>query len=308
MTYHVAVIGLGLIGRTYAHAMSGEPYVGCLTLYDVVPGLAEALKLELMISACARGKDLEVRTPGTLEEFDQADLVLVCAGSPRKPHMDRRDLAVVNAKVIASIAESLVKTNQESHIVVVTNPVDAMAWLLKEVGGFPYAISSGTFLDGVRLRLWISQKLGVSPNEVSTLVIGEHGEKLVPVLSQTWVGGKKLFEFLSEKGVEFSIEEARKAVSSMARDVIAKLGGTSIGPVECFREISKALLLNENREFTVGSFVEVDGVECFANWVFSLGRKSIKPSALDLDEVEKKLFWEAVESIKQTYQQGLSSI
>ena len=94
----------------------------------------------------------------------------------------------------------------------------------------------------------------------------------------------------------------------MARDVIAKLGGTSIGPVECFREISKALLLDENREFTVGSFVEIDGVKCFANWVFSLGRKSIKPSALDLDEVEKKLFWEAVESIKQTYQQGLSSI
>jgi len=191
---------------------------------------------------------------------------------------------------------------------VVTNPVDAMAWLLKEVGDFPYAISSGTLVDSVRLKLWLSEQLGVSPAEVSTLVVGEHGEKLVPVFSQTKVGEKPLNEFLAERGEEISIEDARKAVSNMAREVISKLGGTSIGPVGCFREITKALLLNESRELTVGSFLEVDGIRCFANWVFSLGRKSIKPRSLVLNDVEKSLFWEAVDSIRETYQQALSSI
>ncbi|MEM3088018.1 MAG: malate dehydrogenase [Candidatus Bathyarchaeia archaeon] len=305
----VSVIGVGLVGRTYAYTLLGEPYVSEMDLVDIIPGLGKALRQELKVVAASLGKNLEINAYEDPCLISNSDLIIIAAGTPRKPGMSRRDLAGANAKVIKDIAEKIVKNNPEAFFVVVTNPVDALAMLFKKLSDAELVIGTGTFLDSIRLKVVLSEFTRVPIERISTLVIGEHGENMVPVLSSTMINGVKFTEYLNDHP-ELNLDRAliKRTVSSMAGNIIAKLGGTSFSPAACFREISKAILLDEMRIFPVAHNLVFENSEVFANWLFAIGRHRVEQVPLTLDPEETHEFRMAVESIKVTYEDALKNI
>jgi len=305
----VSVIGVGLVGRTYAYTLLREPYVTEMDLVDIIPGLGDALRQELNVVAASLGKNLEINAYEDPSPISNSDLIIVAAGTPRKPGMSRKDLAVVNAKVMKDVAEKIVKNNPEAFFVVVTNPVDALAMLFKKLSGAEWVIGTGTFLDSIRLKVVLSEFTHVPVERISTLVIGEHGENMVPVLSSTMINGVKFSEFLSDHP-ELSLDRAliKKEITSIAGKIIAKLGGTSFGPAACFRDISKAILMNEMRIFPIAHNFVFENREVFANWPFAIGRHRLEQVPLTLDSWETSEFKAAVESVRATYEEALKSI
>jgi malate/lactate dehydrogenase len=303
------VIGVGLVGRTYAYTLLGEPYVTEMDLVDIIPGLGDALRQELKVVAASLGKDLEINAYEDPSPISNSDLIIIAAGTPRKPGMSRKDLVNVNAKVIKDLAGKIVKNNPEAFFVVVTNPVDALAMLFKKLSGAELVIGTGTFLDSIRLKVILSEFTRVPVERISTLVIGEHGENMVPVLSSTMINGVKFSEYLINH-TELNLDRAsiKKAVSSMAGNIIAKLGGTSFGPAACFREISKAILLDEMRIFPVAHNFVFENREVFANWPFAIRRHKLEQVPLTLDSEETSEFRVAVESIEVTYEEALKNL
>jgi malate/lactate dehydrogenase len=303
------VIGVGLVGRTYAYTLLGEPYVTEMDLVDIIPGLGDALRQELKVVAASLGKDLEINAYEDPSPISNSDLIIIAAGTPRKPGMSRKDLVNVNAKVIKDLAGKIVKNNPEAFFVVVTNPVDALAMLFKKLSGAELVIGTGTFLDSIRLKVILSEFTRVPVERISTLVIGEHGENMVPVLSSTMINGVKFSEYLINH-TELNLDRAsiKKAVSSMAGNIIAKLGGTSFGPAACFREISKAILLDEMRIFPVAHNFVFENREVFANWPFAIRRHKLEQVPLTLDSEETSEFRVAVESIEVTYEEALKHL
>ncbi len=256
---HIAIVGSGRLGRAIAFALLNEWYVDALSLVDIAPGVAWASAEELKHAAAAMGRDLEIRHYENCAGVEGADIVVVTAGKPRTADMTRRDLAAVNGKVIASIARSIYPNNESARFVIVTNPVDAMATLFWKITGAEFVISTGTQLDSVRFRSELAKQLKVPRSAVEAYVAGEHGPNSVFLWSMTRVCGMPVHEYLDKHGVKIDREDIERAVRSVAREVIARVGATIYGPAATFREIIRSIALNESRVMTIAAPTQLMG-------------------------------------------------
>ncbi len=184
------VIGVGKLGGTIAYALAREGPFDRIVLHDVVTDLAWAQAEDLRHGLCGR---VTVRA-GTIADMTDADLVVACAGEGRRPGMSRLDLLRTNAPVVAGVAREIGRVAPEAALVVLTNPLDVMTALACRASGLPRekVLGSGALVDSVRLRALIADRLGVTPGDVDAVVLGEHGDRAVPVFSRVRVDGKPL--------------------------------------------------------------------------------------------------------------------
>jgi malate dehydrogenase len=186
----IALIGAGNIGGTMAHlcALKG---LGDVVLYDVIDGLPQGKALDLLQSAPIENFDTRIRGTTKYEDIAGADVCIVTAGIARKPGMSRDDLLTTNAKIMRQVAEGIRKYAPGSFVIVLTNPLDAMVTLTKRVTGFPKnrVVGQSGILDSARYRTFVAEELKVSVSSVSALVLGGHGDDMVPVRSRCYVGG-----------------------------------------------------------------------------------------------------------------------
>ena len=199
----ISLIGAGNIGTILAHSISRKN-LGNIVLIDKVDGLAEGKCLDLSQSLVIDGIDLSVVGSNDVSRIKDSDAIIITAGIPRKPGMSRDDLIETNFKVMSSIGEAIKHYAPNSFVICVTNPLDAMVWSLKEVSGLKKNMILGMagILDSARFKFFLSELLQVSVCNIDTLVLGGHGDTMVPLLDYTTISGIPLKEYLKLKNID----------------------------------------------------------------------------------------------------------
>ncbi len=186
----IALVGAGNIGGTLAH-LAGLRDLGDVVLFDVAQGLPQGKALDISQSSPINGFDSNLCGTADYSAIRGADVVIVTAGIPRKPGMSRDDLLTTNTEIIKSVANGIRENAPTAFVICITNPLDAMVWVLREASGLPHHMVVGMagILDSARFRLFLSQEFGVSVEDVSALILGGHGDTMVPLARYSTVAG-----------------------------------------------------------------------------------------------------------------------
>jgi malate dehydrogenase len=250
----IGFAGAGRVGAASAFEVASMG-LDDVTLVDIIPGLAEGEALDISHRLSDAGIDVDVRGSADFSALAGADLVVVTAGLARKPGMTRMDLLSKNAGIIADVTKNVAKHAPNSVILMVTNPMDAMSYVALKTSGFPKAriVGQGGVLDNSRFKYVLARKLGVSRASITSLVMGEHGENMIPVASHTYVSGVPLTSLLNEEEVQQAIDDTRK----VAAEVIAKKGATIFAPGRSVARMANAVV-NDTKE-VMGASAYLEG-------------------------------------------------
>ena len=257
----VSVIGAGQTGASTAQRIVQRGYAD-VVLTDVVEGLAEGKALDLQESAPIEGFDALVRGVTTTpdgagyEATANSDLVIITSGVARKPGMSRDDLLAINQQVISTVVRAVVAQSPNCVIVVLTNPVDAMTQLAYRVSNFPSnrVIGQAGILDTARYKTFIALELDVAFSDVDAIVLGGHGDTMVPLPDQTRVGGKPLTSLLSKDRIDAIIERTRRGGEEIVRYL--KTGSAFYAPSAALAAMADAILLDQNRIYPCCAYLQ----------------------------------------------------
>jgi len=250
------MIGIAGAGKVGAQAGLEIASIGLddISLVDVVPGLAEGEALDISHRLADAGVDVDVRGSSDFSALNGADLVIVAAGLGPKPGMVRMDLLSKNLGIITSVAKETAKYAPQSTILMVTDPMDVMTYVALKTTGFPKArvVGQGGVLDNSVFRYVLAKKLGVSRSSITSLVMGEHGESMIPLASHTYVSGVPLTSLLTDEEVQQTIEDTRK----VAAEVISKKGATIFAPGRSVAHMAKAIVEDSKEVLAASAYLE----------------------------------------------------
>jgi malate dehydrogenase len=302
----VTIIGAtGNVGMFATYAISSNPHVREILLYgrEGRETLLRGISQDFVDSFAARGTDIKVNWTTTLEDAAKSDIVVISAGIPRSPGQDRLDLARENAKIITPIAQTLGVIAPETKILVVTNPVDVMTYVVLKLSGLKpnQVFGLGTHLDSMRLKSLIAAYFKVHVSEVHTRIIGEHGDSMVPLWSATTIGGIKISNLPTF--AHLPVNEIIEAVKCSGNLIIKDKGSTVYGPGEAIASLVKTVLGDENRILTVSAYIksEIHGIgegDVCIGVPARINREGVFPVTIKIDESEVMAFRESIEKIK----------
>ncbi len=300
----IALIGAGAIGGTMAHlcALKG---LGDVVLYDVIDGLPQGKALDLLQSAPIENFDAEITGTTKYEDIAGADVCIVTAGIVRKPGMSRDDLLGTNSKIMRQVAEGIKTYAPNSFVIVITNPLDAMVTLAKRLTGFPKnrVVGQSGILDSSRYRTFIAQELKVSVASVSAVVLGGHGDDMVPVRSSCQLSGVPIEKLISGK----RLDEIEARVRNAGGEIISLLKTASAfySPASAAIRMAQAYLMDKKEILPCAAYLEGEyGVHGYYFGVpVMIGAGGIeKVIEIELAPGEKKAFEESLAHVKELVQ------
>ena len=249
----IGIAGAGKVGAQAALEIASEG-LDDLALVDIVPGLAEGEALDISHRLSDAGVDVEVTGSTDFATLKGASLVVIAAGLGRKPGMTRMDLLSKNSGIIASVTKEVAKNAPDSVLLMVTNPMDAMTYVALKASGFPKGrvVGQGGVLDNSRFKYVLAKKLGVSRGSITSLVMGEHGENMIPVASHTYISGVPLSSLLSDEEVLQAIDDTRK----VAAEVISKKGATIFAPGRSVARMATAISRDTKEVLAASAYLE----------------------------------------------------
>lgn len=297
----ITVVGAGFVGSTCAHWAAAKE-LGDVVLLDINEGSAKGKALDLFEASPVEGFDSRVIGTADYKDTKDSDVVIVTAGIPRKPGMSRDDLLATNAKIMRAVCEGIKQYSPNSVVIIVSNPLDAMAYVAKEVLGFPKerVIGMAGVLDSARFRSFIAEELNVSVKDVQAFILGGHGDSMVPMPRHCSVGGVPLTEMLSEARINEISDRARKGGAEIVG--LLKTGSAYYAPSASAVEMAEAILKDQNRILPCAAWLEGEygykdlfvGVLCQLN-----GGGLAKVIEVKLNETEKKGLDESVRQVKE---------
>ncbi|HEV2137900.1 MAG TPA: malate dehydrogenase [Nitrososphaerales archaeon] len=295
----IGVAGAGKIGAQSALEIASMG-LDDIALVDIVPGLAEGEALDISHRLSDAGIDVDVTGSEDFSLLKGADLVVIAAGLGRKPGMTRMDLLSKNAGIISSVTKEVVKHAPDSVLLMMTNPMDAMTYIAFKTSGFPKArvVGQGGLLDNSRFKYILAKKLGVSRGSITSLVLGEHGENMIPLASHTYISGVPLTSLLSELEIQEAIDDTRK----VAADVITKKGATVFAPGRVVARMAKAIIDDTKEVVPASAYLEGEyGLSGICIGVpLKLGRSGIeKIYELKLSDKERDWFNRGADTLKE---------
>jgi malate dehydrogenase len=294
----ITVIGCGRVGKTVAEHLVARQ-LDDVVLVDVVQNMPQGEALDIGQMAVAYDIDARVTGSNDLEAMSGSDVVVVTAGAPRGPGVSRLALLEQNSKTIAELSKKIAEFAPKAVVVVITNPLDVMTYVALRATGFDRSrvLGMGGILDVTRYRYFLARALGVSPGSVQGMIVGEHGDSMVPLHRYCTVSGVPVTELLSGAQLVEVAERTRRG----GGEVIALKGGTFYGPASCATVLVEALV--RDRELVAPASVYlageygVDGV-CIGVPVV-LGRGGVKKIVeLRLTEEERGLFHKSVQVLR----------
>ena len=249
----ITIIGAGATGATIAH-WSASKELGDIVLYDIVEGVPQGKALDLLESAPIEGFDANIIGTNNFEDTADSDIIVITAGSPRKPGMSRDDLLNINAKIVQTVTRESCRVSPNAFIIVLTNPLDVMAYVALQTSGFPSnrVIGQSGVLDTTRFRTFIAQELGVSFEDVTALVLGGHGDEMVPMVRYSYVGGIPIEKLLPKEKIDAMVERTRKGGGE-----IVELLGTSAyyAPGAAVTQMIEAILKDKKRVLPAAAYL-----------------------------------------------------
>src|SRR5437867_5285959 len=251
----IALIGAGMIGGTLAHlcALKG---LGDAVLFDVLEGLPQGKALDILEGRPSEGFDSSRTATNDYAAIRGADVCIVTAGVPRKPGMSRDDLLGINAKIVGTVADNIRVHAPESFVIVLTNPLDAMVTLMKQRTGFPKqrVVGMAGVLDSSRYRSFLAAELGVSVTSVQAMVLGGHGDDMVPVRSHTTVGGIPVGSFVAAERLDAIEQRTRQAGGEIV--ALLKTGSAFYSPASAAIQMADAYLNDRNAILPCAAYLE----------------------------------------------------
>ena len=300
----ITVIGAGKVGSSAALFLALKKLDNILIL-DIIENLPQGHALDMGHALSILGVDVEVKGSNDFSDMKGSNLVIVTAGFPRKPGMTREELVAKNAGIIADLAEKISKYAPDSIVLMTTNPLDAMAYLMYKRLGFPRerVIGFSGVLDSGRLRYYASQILGISYTSIIPVVLGQHGEKMFPVPRLSNIAGKSLTELLSKEQISKIVENTVAAGAT-----VTKLRGFSsnFAPGAGLSVMAESIMKNLKQVFLASVYLdgEYNVEDVTADVPVVLGKNGVeKIIELPLTEDEKKGFTTSVEAIKTNISQ-----
>ncbi len=259
----VALIGAGMIGGTLAHlaALKG---LGDVVLFDVVEGLPQGKALDLLESGPIEGFDASIVGTNKYDDIKGADVCIVTAGLARKPGMSRDDLLSVNTKIMLDVAGNIRDHAPNAFVIVITNPLDAMVTVMKRITGFPKqrVVGQAGVLDSSRYRTFVAMELGVSVQSVNAIVLGGHGDDMVPVRSYCQVGGVPVAKLIKPERLDAIEARVRKAGGEIVN--LLKTGSAFYSPAHAAIQMAEAYLFDRKQILPCAALLEGEyGVKGF---------------------------------------------
>lgn len=305
----IALIGGGQIGGVLAQLI-GMKRLGDVVMYDIVEDLPQGKTLDIGEASRIDGFDVKITGTNDYKDIENSDLVIITAGLPRKPGMSRDDLLTTNAKIMKTVAENVKKYAPNAIVLIISNPLDAMVTLFKKVTGFDHhrVLGQAGVLDSSRFSSFIAWELGVSVKDVNTMVLGGHGDTMVPIVRYANVNGIPAMELLERKYNDKS--KAREVMNQivertkMAGGEVVKLlktGSAFYSPASAAIAMAESILRDEKRVLPVCAYLDGEfGVKGYYVGVPAvLGSKGVeKIIEFALDEQEQSLLNNSVAAVK----------
>jgi malate dehydrogenase len=251
----IALVGAGMIGGTLAH-LAALKHLGDVVLFDVVDGLPQGKALDLLEAGPIDGYDVRLSGTNSYADIAGAHVCIVTAGVPRKPGMSRDDLLGINAKIVSQVAAAIREHARNAFVIVLTNPLDAMVTLMKRVTGFPKerVVGMAGVLDSARYRTFIASELGVSVNSVAAMVLGGHGDDMVPIRSACTVGGVPVDRLIARDRLDAIEERVRKAGGEIV--ALLKTGSAFYSPAAAALQMADAYLNDRRAILPCAAYLE----------------------------------------------------
>lgn len=306
----ISLIGGGQIGGVLAQLIA-QRELADVVLFDIVPDLPQGKILDLAEASRIDNFDGKLTGTNNYEDISGSDIVIITAGLPRKPGMSRDDLLVTNANIMKSVAENVSKYAPNSIVIVISNPLDAMVTLFQKISGFPHhrVFGQAGVLDSSRFATFIAWELGVSVKDINALVLGGHGDTMVPLIRYANVNGIPVMEMLERKyNDRQKAEEVMTAMverTKMAGGEVVKLlktGSAFYSPASAAISMAEAILKDEKRVLPVCAYLNGEfGVNGYYVGVPAiLGTNGIeKIVELSLNETEQGLMNNSVKAVKE---------
>jgi malate dehydrogenase len=298
----IALIGAGQIGGNLA-LLAAQKELGDVVLFDVVEGVPQGKALDLMQSRAADGYDARIIGTNKYDEVAGADVVIVTAGIPRKPGMSREDLLGVNVKIMRDVASNLKEKCPGAFVIVISNPLDAMVYAMKQITGFAknMVVGMAGVLDTSRFRLFIAEELNVSIEDVHALVLGGHGDDMVPMTRFCSVAGIPIEKLIPKARLDAIIDRTRKGGGEIV--ALLKTGSAFYAPATSAIAMAESYLRDKKRVLPCAALLEGEyGIKGYYMGVpVTIGASGIeKIHQIELNTEEKAMFDRSFQSVKKT--------
>ena len=300
MRAKVTIIGAGNVGATAAQEVARGDYAD-VVLIDIVENLPQGKALDLNESGPVLGYEAKITGSNGYEESAGSDVIVVTSGRPRAPGMSRDDLVATNEAIVKAVTQAAIAQSPDAVIVPVTNPLDAMCHVAKSASGFPKerVVGMAGVLDTARFRAFISFETGASVRDIQALVLGGHGDQMVPIVSATTVGGVPLGRLVSQDRIESMVERTRKGGGE-----IVNLLGTSAwyAPGAAVAEMVASIVLDQKRVLPCTAYLEgeygIDGL--YMGVPVRLGAAGVEEIIeLELTDTERSELDVSVEAVRE---------
>ena len=306
----ISLIGAGQIGGTLAHLIGMKELANEVILFDVVSGIAKGKALDIAQSSSVDGFNVKFLGTNNYEDIKDSNVIIITAGVPRKPGMSRDDLLGINLKIIKQVAEGVKKNAPNAFVICITNPLDVMVMAFKKFSGLPSnkVIGMAGILDSSRFKLFLSLELNVPVREIDAIVMGGHGDTMVPMPRFTKISGKPLLDLVKEGKISSErVEEINQRTRDGGAEIVKYLekGSAFYAPAAAGVQMAEAFLKDEKKLLPCAAQLNGEyGVKnIYAGVPVIIGRNGVeKIEEVDLDEKEKKEFINSIDAVKALWE------
>ncbi len=301
----ISLIGAGQIGGTLAHLIGLKELVNEVVLFDVASGIAKGKALDIAQSSSVDGFNVKFSGTDNYEDIKDSDVIIITAGVPRKPGMSRDDLLGINLKIIKQVAEGIRVNAPNAFVICITNPLDVMVMAFQKYSGLPAnkVVGMAGILDSSRFKLFLSEELNVPVREIDAMVMGGHGDTMVPLPRFTKVSGKPLMDLLKDGKIS---EEKLESINQRTRDGGAEIvkylekGSAFYAPAASGVEMAEAFLKDQKKLLPCAAHLHGEyGINnVYAGVPVIIGKEGVERiDEIDLNENEKTEFNNSVEAV-----------
>ena len=303
MKKKISLIGAGQIGGTLAHLISIKE-LGDVVLFDVAEGLAKGKALDIAQSTSVDGLNINLTGTSNYEDTKNSDVIIITAGVPRKPGMSRDDLLETNLKIIKQVGEGIKKTSPNAFVICITNPLDVIVMALQKYSGLPTnkVVGMAGNLDSSRFKYFLSQELKVPVKNVESLVLGGHGDTMVPMPNHTKINGESLNKLIQKEKLDKIIDRTRKGGGEIGK--LLKKASAFYAPATAGIEMAESYIKDLKKTLPCAAYLKGEyGVKnLYAGVPVIIGKQGVeKVVELNLDENEKKNFDLSISAVRELF-------
>jgi len=310
MSKKISLIGAGQIGGTLAHLIGLKELADEVVVFDIASGIAKGKALDIAQSSSVDGFNVNFEGTNNYEDIKDSDVIIITAGVPRKPGMSRDDLLEINLKIIKQVAEGIKKNSPNAFVICITNPLDVMVMAFQKYSGLPTnkVVGMAGILDSSRFKLFLSKELKIPVKEIEAMVMGGHGDTMVPLPRFTKVSGKPLLDLVKEGKLS---EERLESINQRTRDGGAEIvkflekGSAFYAPAASGVEMASAYLKDEKKLLPCAAYLQGEyGISnIYAGVPVVLGNKGVeKIEEIELNEKEKNEFMKSITAVKKLWE------